>query len=352
MEPFIGEIRLFAGTYAPKGWALCNGQLMPLQQNTALFSIFGLAYGGDGKTTFALPNLQGRALVHPSPTVVLGQFGGEEAHTLTWSEMPTHTHPASVSSQEAQQVSPKGSVWAAKENSYAPVDDKIMNLAMSPAALTSAGGGQAHENRQPYLAMNFCIALQGVFPPRGEGASLVEGYLGEIRMFGGNFAPSGWALCNGQTLPIESYAALYSIIGPRYGGDGVRNFALPDLQGRAPMHWGQGSGLSPRELGQQVGSESVSLKEIEMPAHRHTARAADQVGSTNSPENAVWAQAPKQGKFVKRETPLYQGSPESGKQMNVLALSNAGSGTPHNNRQPYLAVNFIICLDGQFPPRE
>lgn len=163
-EPFLGEIRLFALNYAPKGWALCNGQMLPINQNQALFSLLGTTYGGNGQTTFALPDLQGRAPVHFGGSMNLGESAGEAAHILTTQEMPAHTHLVSAASAAANAVSPEGRVWAAKENSYAPVD--APEYTMSPAALSSAGGSQPHSNMQPYQVLNFCIAMQGIYPSR------------------------------------------------------------------------------------------------------------------------------------------------------------------------------------------
>ncbi|WP_419877456.1 phage tail protein [Brevibacillus centrosporus] len=172
MEPFVGEIRLFAMDFAPKGWAMCNGQLLSIQTNTALFSLLGTTYGGDGRTTFALPNLQGRIPVHVGTsnefgyTVVAGQSAGEESHTLIMQEIPAHMHTVSASSQKASESSPVGNVWAARENSYATADASLPDSIMHSAALSVTGGSQRHENRQPYIVLNFCIALTGIFPPR------------------------------------------------------------------------------------------------------------------------------------------------------------------------------------------
>lgn len=169
-EPFIGEIRLFAQDYAPRGWALCNGQIMSINVNQALFAILGTTYGGNGSTTFALPNLQGRVPVNVGKpdafayTVDLGQSAGEERHTLTMQEMPTHMHSVSASSHISNEVSPSGKIWAPKENSYAKLESP--EYMMSPQALSLAGGSQPHTNMQPYLALNFCIAVQGIFPTR------------------------------------------------------------------------------------------------------------------------------------------------------------------------------------------
>jgi microcystin-dependent protein len=167
-EPFLGEIRLFSFNYAPRWWAQCNGQLMPINQNQALFSILGTTYGGDGRTTFALPNLQGRVPVHlgtfqPDPSYIsLGEKSGEEHHTVSVSEMPSHMHATVATTKVADSADPSNQLWASltvSGYSYNPP-----NVIMSPQALATAGGSQPHENRQPYTVLNFCIALQGIFP--------------------------------------------------------------------------------------------------------------------------------------------------------------------------------------------
>jgi len=163
--PYIGEIKVVSFSYAPKGWAVCNGQVLLIAQNQALFALLGTTYGGNGQTTFALPNLQGRAPVHTGGEVILGQTGGEESHTLTAAEMPMHLHPVSGSTSGPAAGTPAGNMWAtltATQNPYGPTP----NAAMSPAAIKPAGGGQPHANLQPYLVLTFVIALQGIFPSR------------------------------------------------------------------------------------------------------------------------------------------------------------------------------------------
>lgn len=168
-----------------------------------------------------------------------------------------------------------------------------------------------------------------------------EAYIGEIRLFAGNYAPRYWAFCNGQLMSIEQHATLYSILGTRYGGDGLTTFALPDLRNRVPMHWGNGPGLTPRQIGEQGGSSTVTLTEQQMPSHHHRANASSSANN-QSPEGAVW------GSPAGRRAPsIYHPNPNS--QMHPDALMPAGGGQPHNNRQPYLGLNFIICLDGNVP---
>src|SRR5262249_10512740 len=158
--PFLAEIKIISWNFAPKGWAFCNGQLLLIAQNQALFSILGTTYGGDGMTTFGLPNLQGRSPVHVGSGIVLGEMGGETSHTLNISELSAHTHVPTGSSNAVSAPAPTGNLWATKANIYAASTDNAMN----PACVTAAGGNQPHENMSPYLVLNFIIALQGIFP--------------------------------------------------------------------------------------------------------------------------------------------------------------------------------------------
>lgn len=163
--PFLSEIQIFAFNFPPRGWAACNGQLLAINQNQALFSLLGTTYGGNGVQTFGLPNLQGRVPTHIGGGLVQGQTGGEENHTLSISEMPVHTHQVSGTSATVTQTSPGGNLWAngGLGKSYTTAAG---NATMNAGSIGNAGGGQAHENRNPYLVLNMCIALQGVFPSR------------------------------------------------------------------------------------------------------------------------------------------------------------------------------------------
>ena len=169
-DPFVAEIRIFPFNFAPSGWAWCNGQLLPLSQNTALFSLLGTTYGGDGKSNFALPDLQGRAPMHPGqgPGLSLhdlGETGGSDTVTLLESEIPSHRHDLVASNSDATDQGPANSRLAGGIglSAYAAPGPLV---SLSPSALAPAGGGQPHNNLQPYLTFYFCIALQGVFPPR------------------------------------------------------------------------------------------------------------------------------------------------------------------------------------------
>jgi microcystin-dependent protein len=159
--PYLSEIRVFSFNFAPKGWAMCNGQLMPINQNQALFALLGTTYGGDGRQTFALPNLQGSAPMHTDNGHALGEKAGEVNHTLTLAELPTHTHLVTGSAANGSTAGP--GVPAAANNVYGPPGSLV---GLAPVSLTAAGGSQPHVNTMPLLVLNFCIALTGIFPSR------------------------------------------------------------------------------------------------------------------------------------------------------------------------------------------
>jgi microcystin-dependent protein len=163
-EPFMGELRMMSFNFPPKGWALANGQFLPINQNQALFSLLGTTYGGNGQTTFALPNLQGRVPVHMSSGFTLGQAGGETAHTVTMSEMAQHLHLYNASSVAATTNTPTSSLGLATSAGSFLYGAPANLVPMSPDAVTFVGGSQPHNNMQPYLTISFCIALQGIFP--------------------------------------------------------------------------------------------------------------------------------------------------------------------------------------------
>ena len=161
--PFLGELKLIAWNYPPKGWAFANGPQLPINQNQALFSLFGTTYGGNGQTTFALPDMRGRTSIHMGDGFILGQAGGEPAHTITMSEMPAHTHFVNANSGNAGVAIAVGNFFAATASLYNPPNALTTLL---PSTVSNVGGSQPHENRQPYLVLNYIVALQGIFPSR------------------------------------------------------------------------------------------------------------------------------------------------------------------------------------------
>jgi len=170
-EPFLAEIRIYGFNFAPRGWAFCDGQILPINQNQSLYSLLGTTYGGDGRTSFGLPDLRGRTPIHVGrsnggPFHSEGQKSGEETHTLSAAEMPDHDHVAQASSANANQNSTQGNLPAAALNLYIPGAGSPARQPISSSTVTNVGGSQSHENMQPYLAINFCIALRGLFPSR------------------------------------------------------------------------------------------------------------------------------------------------------------------------------------------
>ena len=168
-EPFLAEIRIFGFNFAPRGWAACDGQILPINQNQSLYSLLGTVYGGDGRTSFALPELRGRAPIDVSTAHPQGQKTGEETHELDISKMPAHTHALQASDETATQAGPTNNLLARPSISLGSVystNAEVQDVALSAMAIVDTGGGQGHNTMQPFLTLNFCIALQGLFPSR------------------------------------------------------------------------------------------------------------------------------------------------------------------------------------------
>ena len=242
-DPVVGQVSLTARSAVPTGWAACDGSTLSIAGNSSVYAVMGTTYGGDGTTTFALPDLQGRAAIgqgagRPGQLVpqTLGQASGVESVTLTEAQLPEHTH----------------------------------TIAVSPFQTGTTGSFQPVSVMQPTLALNYIIATIGMFP--SDSGSLTDDapYLGQIALFSGTFAPDGWAFAQGQILPITGNNALYALLGTTYGGNGSVTFGLPDLRGRLPIGVGQGPGLTPWLLGDWGGADDINLFQSNMPAHVHT----------------------------------------------------------------------------------
>ncbi len=334
-EPFLSEIRIMSFVFAPKGWALCNGQLLPINQNQALFSLLGTTFGGDGRVNFALPDLGGRTPIHVGSSHMLGERGGEQAHTLSLAELPTHTHSLMGSSNTGNTQDGAGNVlWRrARPHLYGPGESR-------PAA--SVDGYQ--RRRKPGPSEHATVRdthvrdrTAGHFPVAELGrASMAQPYVGEIRMFAGNFAPAGWMFCEGQLLPISENETLFQLIGTTYGGDGESTFALPDLRGRIPIH--QGNGFILAETG---GAEEITLTVNQIPAHTHPFQASGNLSQDTSPAGKTVGQASAGVLLYIQDATDSNLSPQ--------AITSVGGSQPHTNFQPYLCVSFIISLFGIFP---
>ncbi|MFT5524059.1 MAG: microcystin-dependent protein [Pirellulaceae bacterium] len=329
IDPFLGEMRLFAGNFAPRSWAQARGQLLSINNNQSLFSLLGTTYGGDGETSFALPDLRGRTAVHPGSnnetTIQLGQKYGNEVETITAARMPGHFHT----------VPPLGS------------------------NTSNVGQNQSHKNSQPSLGVNYLVSLSGTFPsqsgsPSQQGDPGIAGdspFIGEITMFAGNFAPRGWSFGNGQILQIASNSALFSLYGTMYGGDGESVFALPDMKGRAVVHAGRGPGLTPRTIGQKPGRDNVALTVANLPQHNHTVAAPTVLGVTlnvgqldpddlpKGPQPTTWAE---------QRSDILTIDIEFSQPMNVVAadfrLTNLGINAPDDADVEFtLSDNHVIA---------
>ena len=242
----VGQVAAFAGGFVPQGWRPADGEILNIADNPTLFSLIGNTYGGDGVTTFALPDLRGRTIVGAGTgaglaPVALGEAFGSGSTVLTLSQLASHDHGL-----------PAG------------------------GATGTTGGGAPIDNAQPSLGLNYLVSTSGIFPTTDYTPDPDNQTLGEIIAFAGNYAPKGYAFADGRLLDISQNIALFSLFGTYYGGDGVRTFALPDLRGRDIV--GTGGGLT---IGTQLGAESVSLTEANLPDHTHTLAAV--------PEPATWA---------------------------------------------------------------
>jgi microcystin-dependent protein len=340
-DQFIGEIRIFAGTFDPQGWEFCDGVPRLIADFPDLYTLIGSEFGGDGITTFATPDLRGRAPMHAGNDFVLGESGGAEQVTLTTVQLPVHSHPYTAATNPASVASPSGTLNAESSQINMFIADDP-GVALAPNALSPIGGSQPHDNMQPFLAMNFIIA--SAVDPTPDLAPLV----GELRLFpqGPNIPPLGWAFCNGQILPISQNTALFSLLGTFYGGDGKSTFALPNLEGSIPIGDGQGPGLSERFIGEASGVESVTLLDSEAPVHTHTVRASQDFGDIATPQpgeslaKAVGGQS-------------YQTNSAA----NIVSMAPqvipvAGGDLPHTNMMPYLTLQWCIALQGEFPVRK
>jgi microcystin-dependent protein len=336
-DVYVGEIRLFATDQVPEGWARCDGQLLSVAENFPLFLLLGNRFGGSGNT-FAVPDLTGRVPIHRGGGHSLGEPGGAESHTLAASELPAHSHVPRAAGTMGDDPSPVGRTWGLQSAGLAYSDEEP-DVSLSAGAVASTGGGAAHENMPPFLALQFCISLRGEDPTAEETFS-IQPFAGEIRIFPYELAPVGWAFCDGSILNVRDNFLLSTMLGATYGGDGQNTFALPDLRGRAPLHAGQGPGLKSRALGEAGGAETVTLTAEHLPAHTHEVRVRSAAGEVSTPSGQVFATVPA------RALSAGYSSEEPSVSMSPRAVMASDGGLAHNNMPPYLPLAFCISLIG------
>jgi microcystin-dependent protein len=341
--PYIGEIQIIASDNAPQGWAVCEGQLLSIAQNQALFQVIGTTYGGNGVQTFGLPDLRGSQPVMFG-ALSLGQQVGAESETLNVTQLPAHVHAVSgltlsCASSTATSGSPVNAVPAVEARGVTTPYSANANSAMSTQAisgfapvLASAGGNQPHENRAPFLALKFMIALSGFFPSQAPSPfeSGREPMVAEISMFAGSFAPSGWARCEGQLLPISQNTALFSLLGTYFGG----------------IEYGHAD---------DGGVDAVQLLASEIPQHTHAVASGSATPALKCVSGAGNATTPV-GNLPAAEafaaTAVYRPTADASVMSYAVSTQVVGSGLAHNNPPPSLAINFIIAMQGEFPARQ
>ena len=335
VQAVLGEIRLYAGGRAPEGWVFCDGSLLSIAQNQALFEQIGDNFGGDGVTTFALPDLRGRTPIHAGGVgPIVGNNGGSETVVLTAAQLGGHTHAVSAGAN-ATTPKPQGSFWAENGGAAtAPYSVAAGGGTMAAGAVTTTGKGEPHENMQPFLVLNFIIAIEGGF------VSDPTPLMGEVRPFAGA-VPSGWVPCDGRQLPLRQNTALFTLLGAPYGYDrSAETFGVPNLQDNLVVGQGQGKDLSLRLLGSSGGVNSVTLTLDQLAEHTHAATGNASVGDLLGPANAYWA-TDKGGGSNYVAT--------GGDQMNAAVFGTTGGGGAHENRQPFVAMNYAISVAGVFP---
>jgi len=337
---YTSEIRLFAFGFAPVGWAPCNGQRLPINQNQFLFSLFGNKYGGDERTYFNLPDLRGKIVLGSSFNHQLAETGGEAVHKLTVAEMPSHSHAVTASANNADAATPLNKFWAADLNYR---DDA--GAILSAKATSTTGNDEPHDNMAPFIAMHYCICLSGELPPH------------TLQEFTGTIIPLSIDIinhdlfancipCSGALLPVTAYGDLFTIIGTTYGGDGINNFRLPDLQNKSVVSCGAGDELTPYRLGETGGREFVGLSEDELPAHSHQPLASTNGSELKPSPGLTWAEP-----GLRPAPNVFASEKGKGAALNPAALGDQGGSAMHNNMMPYLVFNYYIVARGIKPPR-
>ena len=342
----IGTIKLVAYDFTPRGYLECDGTTLDIESHKGLYSIIGTTYGGNGETSFKLPDLAGRAPVHQGDANKLGDHGGSASVTLTNDTLAQHVHPILATEAVADKTDPTGNMLATGSSrgtkAYVPLGTNS-KVNMVEHAMSETGGGEAHNNMQPYLALRFVIAKEGTLPFRNNGLidDAVVDYVGDVRMMAINFAPRNWAECNGQLMDISSNQSLFSLLGTTFGGDGRKTFGLPDLRGRVPINVGTHDSHD-YVRGQKGGEESVSLTVQEIPSHFHQLDLAQTDATTENPG----------GNMLAANAPVFSSGNTNAEMAASTVGEPAGAGAAHDNMMPFMPITFCVCTNGLFPSRD
>jgi microcystin-dependent protein len=411
-EGFLGQIILFAGNFPPKNWAFCNGQTLSVYENEALYSLLGDTYGGNGQSTFNLPDLRGVVPVNPGISPVsgtsysLGVRGGTETTILSQNQLPSHNHSLvgqnnmavsgnitatmNVNNNAQNGSNPSGQYLGIEGGGGGLYANNTDNTTLNADAISVNSGGltvngsatqigntglnQPFSNMQPYLPLNYIICTQGVYPQQD---MPMDGYLGQIILFASQYAPpTNWEICSGQSIPIAGYEDLYSILGTIYGGNGQTAFKLPDLRGIVPVC----AGVSPVSginyaLGVRGGTETTTLNQNQLPAHNHpligqnNMSVSGNIIATMKVNNTTQNGSNPSGQYLGKEGGgggLYANNTDvttlnadaisvntGGLTVNgsTMQVSSTGFNNPFSNMQPYLPLKYIICTKGTTPQR-
>jgi len=342
-DPVLGELRAFAIPYEIEGWMQCNGQVLSVDENPALFSLLGATFGGDGARTFALPDIRGRMLLGEGRFVDKlyppGEKGGAENNLLTQNNLPAHTHALQCNTAAGKTGSPAGAILAGIQGgsqAYITVEQagKTHDF-MDSDSVSTTGEGKTLENMPPFLVMTYRIATLGIYPA---GSGDAEDFIGEIKAFAFTRRDGyleNWLPCDGRQLQCRDNQALFSLLGNRFGGDGRTTFNLPDLRGRIPLY------SRTRRLGESGGTATNTLTLPQLPAHSHVLNSDQEMGSQATPRTNFWAST----------TSQYYSLDAPNAVLDPSVITSTGESEPFGNLPPYLAANFCICVRGLYPAR-
>ena len=362
-NPFVGEIRQFAFHLPgkPATWLPCDGSLLLIADYELLYQVIQTSFGGDGITTFGVPDLRGRVPVHMAPNYPLGQKGGNETLALDSSHLPRHTHTVHASSATSDVAVPTGTAtWGvfvneANPGQTAPGYAATADSTLAAEAIVTAGASSPVSMMQPYLALTFMIATFGIVPSTSGSAGAAAPYVGEIRAVAFSLIPAGWISCDGQTLPITGNQMLFSLLGTNFGGTGSTTFGIPSLGARALLGTcPAGDAPSPigpppaapvcEPIGTLSGVVSEMLTMAQMPSHNHAVLGSTALGTSHLPAGNLWAEAhagATSSFAYTAATPDVTMSPQ--------ALGTAGTSQPFPVLQPLQVIRYLLATTGLYP---